>query len=101
MAALSPMLVSVMTQLCGACRPVRKRGSSDAYPCLRTTVPIFRQDLDRHSTVQSRITGLVDLAHATRAEGREDLVRTEACVSRERHNCSVSSDQFTASRGLS
>jgi len=31
MAALSPMLVSVMTQLCGACRPVKKRGSSDAY----------------------------------------------------------------------
>jgi hypothetical protein len=33
-------LVSVMTQLCGTCRPVRKRGSSDVYvihtqkPCL-------------------------------------------------------------------
>jgi hypothetical protein len=31
MAAVSPMLVSVMIQLCAACRPVRKRGSSDAY----------------------------------------------------------------------
>jgi hypothetical protein len=26
MAVVSPMLVSVMTQLCAVCRPVRKRG---------------------------------------------------------------------------
>jgi hypothetical protein len=33
LAAFSSMLVSVTTQLCNACRPVRKRGSSDAYQC--------------------------------------------------------------------
>jgi hypothetical protein len=33
------MLVSVMTQLCGACGPVRKRGSSDAYQQLREAFP--------------------------------------------------------------
>src|ERR1700730_4850616 len=31
MGAFSSMMVSVMTQLCGTRRPVRKRGSSDAY----------------------------------------------------------------------
>src|SRR5229473_228178 len=46
------MLVSVMTQLCGACRPVRQRGSSDAYVTgrPRTRRPGFCEDVEGSSS---------------------------------------------------
>src|SRR5262245_6823646 len=37
----------------------------------------FRQDLDRDVAIQFRVTGAIDLAHSTRAERRDDLVRTD------------------------
>jgi hypothetical protein len=44
-----------------------------------------RQDLDRDSAAQPRILRPEDLAHATRADGREDFVRTESFAGSERH----------------
>jgi hypothetical protein len=35
------MMVSVMTQLCAACRPIRKRGSSDAYEVVKNLSKFF------------------------------------------------------------
>ena len=41
-----------------------------------------RQDLDRDLAAQARVAGAVDLAHAARAEGGEDLVGPEAGAGR-------------------
>jgi hypothetical protein len=38
---------------------------------------VFGQDLDRHVTAEAGIAGAVDLAHASRSEGRENFVRAE------------------------
>jgi hypothetical protein len=42
------------------------------------------QDLDRDLAVQAGVTGTVYLAHSPGAEGRQNLVRTEACSGVER-----------------
>ena len=36
-----------------------------------------RQDLDSYDTVQARVAGAINLAHAARADLRENLVGTE------------------------
>ena len=43
------------------------------------------QDLERDVAVEPRVARAVDLAHAARAEGRDDLVRAEAGPLRETH----------------
>ena len=43
------------------------------------------QDLDCHVTVQPGIPGAIHFAHATRAEGRQDLVGSETRAGGQRH----------------
>jgi hypothetical protein len=43
------------------------------------------QHLDRDGPIEPRIAGLVDLAHAAGADGRDDLVGSKACAGRQRH----------------
>ena len=43
------------------------------------------QDLDGDGAVEARVAGAVHLAHASRSEGRNDLVRAEARAGAERH----------------
>ena len=43
------------------------------------------QDLDRDAAVEARVVGVVDLAHATRADGRNNLVGTESSAGRQWH----------------
>ena len=46
-------------------------------PTIVVADAIGRQDLDRDLAVETRIAGAIDLAHPTRANQREDLVRPE------------------------
>jgi len=48
-----------------------------------------RQQLDGRLAVQPRIAGVVDLAHATGAQRREDLVGAEADSAGKRHRVST------------
>src|SRR5271154_742623 len=41
--------------------------------------------LDRHVAIQPRIMRAIHLAHASRAYGRKNLIRTELVAERERH----------------
>ena len=43
------------------------------------------QDLDRDVAIELRVARAVDLAHPARAEGGENLVRSEASAGRKRH----------------
>jgi len=45
----------------------------------------YRGDLDRDGAIKPRITRLVHLTHAARADGREDFIRTETCAGSLRH----------------
>ena len=36
----------------------------------------FRQDLQRHLTIQLRVAGTIHFTHPARAKGREDFVRS-------------------------
>ena len=47
----------------------------------------LRQNLDRHLAAQLRVARAIDLAHAARAERRDDLVRTERGSICEGHEC--------------
>ncbi len=57
----------------------------EAKPPLFVLEEFFRQYLDRDVPAELRVLRPVDLAHSARAEGREDLVRPQACAGRERH----------------
>jgi hypothetical protein len=41
--------------------------------------------LDHHDAIQSRVTSFPDFAHSTRADKRQDLVRSEFIAGRQRH----------------
>ena len=45
------------------------------------------QDLDRDNAIETRVARFVDLAHAARAERRDDLVRAETGAGGKRHVC--------------
>src|SRR5258706_16428966 len=45
---------------------------------IRIARKLARQDLDRDGAIEPRVPRAVDLAHAARAERREDVVRAEA-----------------------
>ena len=47
--------------------------------------PVCRQDLDRDLAAEARVAGAVDLAHASRAERGDHLVRPEPSPVEERH----------------
>jgi len=44
-----------------------------------------RKDLDRNLSIELGVGGAIDLAHATGAQGGDDLVGAEAGAGRERH----------------
>jgi hypothetical protein len=46
---------------------------------------IRREDLDRHATIESGVTGFVHLAHASRADEGDDLVGSETDTGPKRH----------------
>jgi hypothetical protein len=46
-----------------------------------------RQDLDGDGAIEPRVTGAIDLAHAARAEGRNDLIGAQAATGLETHPC--------------
>jgi flagellar biosynthesis regulator FlbT len=45
----------------------------------------IRQDFDRDVALELGVAGAIDLAHATRAQGAQDFVRSESSASGERH----------------
>jgi hypothetical protein len=47
------------------------------------------QRLDRDVAPEARVTGTEHLAHAPRAEGVDDLVRTVPCAGRQHHRGNV------------
>jgi len=61
------------------------RFALEARATVRVGADFGRQDLDGDRAVEARIAGFVDLAHPTRADGGEDLIRAEANTNRERH----------------
>jgi hypothetical protein len=63
----------------------RARFAIEARAELRVRGQRGRQDLDGDGPVEPRVAGLVDFAHAARANGAEDFVRTEACASGQGH----------------
>jgi hypothetical protein len=60
-------------------REGRDRAGFPFEPGERLRIPgeVIGQDLDSDFAVEPRIPGAIDLAHAARAQGREDLVRPE------------------------
>src|SRR5262249_59284896 len=69
---------------------VRKRGdglrlSLEALPDLLAAGEMRGKDLDGDRAVQPRVLRLVDLAHPSRPDGREDLVRTQTSPLGKRH----------------
>ena len=47
------------------------------------------EDLDGDGPVEPRVAGSIDLAHAARADRRDDLVRAEACTSGQGHEATL------------
>ena len=45
---------------------------------------LFREDLQRHDPVDTRVPGPVHLSHSARAKGGEDLIGSEASPGRNR-----------------
>ena len=50
---------------------------------LRVRGELGGEDFHRDVAPEARVDGAIDLAHATRADRADDLVRTELCVRRE------------------
>ncbi len=50
----------------------------EALPEFRGRGEMFRQDLDRHRSLEPRVPSLVNLAHASRPDGRKNLIRAES-----------------------
>jgi hypothetical protein len=58
-----------------------------------------RQHFDRDLTVEPRVLGTVHFAHSARANRGKDLIRTQACSSRERHCALTDSTPLLAGKG--
>ena len=69
------------------------QGSGGEGLLLKTAQPVgvkrkcLRQNLDRHFTFETRITGAIDLAHAACAQRRLDFVRAEFRARSKSHPC--------------
>ena len=57
----------------------------EAAQAVRVRRQVAGQDLDRDVAPEARVAGAVDLSHAARTEGRDDLVRTETHAGTECH----------------
>ena len=57
--------------------------------CLGFTLESFTElrggNLDRDVAIQARVSGAINLTHATRTDGSEDFVRTKFVAGLERH----------------
>jgi hypothetical protein len=56
----------------------RLRLAIEALLRRRVVRPLGRQHFDRDDAIEARVAGFVDLAHAARAEGAENLVGAES-----------------------
>jgi hypothetical protein len=56
----------------------RARFAFEAGSCVGIARDVGRKDLDRDRAIEARVARFVHLAHAARAEGREDLVGAKA-----------------------
>ena len=63
----------------------------EASKRLRVAREVIGKNLDGDVAAEARLAGAVDLAHPTRAEGGEDLVRTEAGAGGQSHEGSFTS----------
>ena len=70
-------------------RGERLRLALESREAFRIAGEQVRQDFDRDIAIEVRVSGPIDFAPATRADGRLDDVRTEAGAGRQRH-CEVS-----------
>jgi len=61
------------------------QGGDGACFTLEAIAESLGRNLDRDFTMQPRIGGAINFAHATRADGRKDLVRAKAIAHRQRH----------------
>ena len=52
----------------------------EAVPTIGILTVVAGQGLDRHRAIQSGVTGLVNLAHAARADEGQDFVRAQPCA---------------------
>jgi hypothetical protein len=57
----------------------------EALAAIGVVCELLRENLDRELAPEALVARAVHLAHASRAEGSEDLVRTELLPRRERH----------------
>jgi len=67
----------------------RLRLALEAGAAFRICADVMGQDLDGDGAVEAGITGLLDLAHAARTDGRLDLVGSQARAGCEAHGTSV------------
>src|SRR6516165_7298315 len=67
-----------------------QRGDRTRFP-LEALRKLLLGNLDRDGAIKPRIAGLVYLAHAARANRREDLVGPELCPAIQGHYCAPSS----------
>jgi hypothetical protein len=61
---------------------------------LRILCERLRQHLDRHLAPEGGVSGAIDLAHSTGAEGGEDFVGTEADTGNERNELMSGTRRF-------
>jgi len=64
----------------------RARFALESVAELRVALERLWQDLDGDCSIKTDIARAIDLAHAARAERREDLVRAELCSGCQRHS---------------
>src|SRR4029453_12359703 len=62
----------------------RARFGVEAFAKLGVRGKGRRKDLDGHDSIETRVAGLVDLAHPARAEERRDLIHAEAATDERR-----------------
>src|ERR1700680_173638 len=77
-----------------ACSPARLPVSIwySTSPNEKAFTKLALRNLQRNDAIQPRVAGFVDLSHATRADGRDDLVGAESITGVQRH-CSTSLTQ--------
>jgi hypothetical protein len=71
----------------------------EAFASQRLAGDGFRQYLQRHVAVQTRIVRLVDLADAARSGHGDDLVRSEPACRRQRHGRKLAHKLYRLTRG--
>ena len=70
--------------------PEQLRLTIEAREARRIGAHVRRQNLHGDLAAKPRVTGAIDLAHATLAERREDFVDTESSAGAKRHDALIS-----------